>query len=70
MMTRKKLQNCLFQAVELTDCDGITKKGWLIPVYHYKDYCLLPFDDIWHTYIYKVSHIKKIKFLTNGYEIK
>ena len=69
-MTRAKLEQCLYNAVELTDCDGITKKGWLVPVVHYKEYALLPLDDIWSTYTYKASHIKKIKFLTNSYEIK
>lgn len=67
-MNKQKLDDCLYQAVQLTDCDSISKTGWL--VIRDKDYLLLPFDDILHVYIYKASHIKTINFLTNGIEIK
>ena len=69
MITHKKLENYLYHAVELTDCDGIVKRGWFV-INQQNEYILLPCDDIWGTYTYKASHIKKIKFLTNGYEVK
>ena len=69
MFNREQLENCLYSAVELTDFDNNVKKGWFVKK-SAKEYVLLPFDDIWHTYIYHKSHIKKIKFLTNGFEIK
>lgn len=66
MLTKKKLENFLWNAVQLQDCDEKVLKGWFVKNEH-NEYVLLPFDDIWHTYILKASHIKWIMFLTNGY---
>lgn len=70
MITREKLNNYLYSAVELEDCNNCIKKGWFVPDKIKNQYALLPFIDIWHIYVYRISHIKRIKFLTNGYEIK
>lgn len=68
MITKKKLNNFLYNAVEIEDIYGKIEKGWFAK--QYNDYALFPFDDIWHISIYKVGCIKRIKFLTNGFEIK
>ena len=68
MMTKKKLENCLYQAVEIEDCDGIYNCGWLVK--RNNEYVLLPLHTIWNIYFYKVSHIKSVRFLSNNHIIK
>lgn len=68
-MRKPVVRECTGQAVELTDFEGITRKGWLVETIN-DDFQLLPFDTIWKTYTYKASQITKIKFLTNGVERK
>ena len=62
---RKAIDNyALYHAVKLVDIDNIEHIGWLVP--KGKDYVLLPFNTIWHTYSFKQTHIKAIYHLTNG----
>lgn len=68
MITIKKLECFEKSAVELIDIDGGIYQGWFI-----KDgnkYELYPFNNFTAIYIFKASHIKSIKHLTNGYEIR
>lgn len=68
MITIKKLECFVKSAVELIDIDGEVHYGWFI-----KDgnkYELYPFDSIKNIYAFKASHIKSIKHLINGYEIR
>lgn len=69
MITREKLENFLGHAVELEDCNKHIVKGWFIKT-EPKLYSIFPLDDIWRVYGFRLSHIKRIKFLTNGFEIK
>lgn len=63
--SRKAIDNyALYNAVKLIDIDNIEYNGWLVP--KGKDYLLLPFNTIWHTYSFKQTHIKAIYHLTNG----
>ena len=63
--SRKAIDNyALYNAVKLIDIDNIEYNGWLVP--KGKDYMLLPFNTIWHTYSFKQTHIKAIYHLTNG----
>ena len=68
MITKEKLENFLYSAVEIEYTDGMIQKGWFVK--RGRDYTLLPFDNIWITYNSKLSAIKRIKFLTNDFEIK
>lgn len=63
--SRKAIDNyALYNAVKLIDTDNIEHNGWLVP--KGKDYMLLPFNTIWHTYTFGVTSIKAIYHLTNG----
>lgn len=70
MITSKKLENFINMPVKLIDCDDRILYGWFIKGTMKYYYVLLPFNDIWNTYSFRASHIKSIKFLTNGYEIR
>ena len=67
-ITSEILKNFDQSAVEVTDCNGSTHRGWFIKIDG--RYKLFPYDDIWSVYAYKVSHIKSIKHLTNDFEVK
>ena len=69
-MKREKLENFLWHAVELEDFNKNILNGWFVKDDKYNLYILLPLNDIWHTYIFRASYIKRIKFLINGYETK
>lgn len=68
MITKKKLEKFINTPVELLDIDDEKYSGWFIKSNN--TYLLLPFD--WNECVhdYRASHIKAIKFLTNGFEIK
>lgn len=68
-MTKERLEVFINQPVELVDFGGDIYAGYLvIDKYKANYYTVLPFD--WHKSIYtfRVSHIKSIKFLTNGFK--
>ena len=67
-ITNEILKNFNQSAVEVVDCNGFAHRGWFIKINN--EYKLFPFDDIWSVYVYKVSHIKSIKHLTNNFEIR
>ena len=67
-ITNKTLINFNQSAVEITDWNNVTRKGWFIKIDN--EYKLFPFDTIWNVYVYKASHIKLIKHLTNNFEVK
>ena len=67
-ITTKTLTNFNQSAVEITDWNNISHKGWFIKIDN--EYKLFPFDTIWNVYVYKASHIKSIKHLTNNFEVK
>ena len=66
MKISEQLKKFLGHAVELVDSHNRTYQGWLIKEGRF--YNLYPLGDIWHIYTYLASHIKTIKFLTNGYK--
>ena len=67
-ITTKTLTNFNQSAVEITDWNNVSRKGWFIKIDN--EYKLFPFDTIWNVYVYKASHIKVIKHLTNNFELK
>lgn len=67
-ITKEILKNFDQSAVEVVDCNYSTHRGWFIKINN--EYKLFPFDTIWSVYVYKVSHIKSIKHLTNNFEVK
>jgi len=67
-ITTKTLTNFNQSAVEITNLNNISHKGWFIKIDN--EYKLFPFDTIWNVYVYKASHIKSIKHLTNNFELK
>ncbi len=54
----------LYQAVKIIDFENVEYTGWL--VLRHNEYVLLPLNNIWSTYTFKRSHIKKIYHLTNN----
>ena len=69
-MNKESLKDFLYNNVILEDnIVGDKKEGWLVPYYN-NQYMLLPNDDIWHTHLYKSSHIKSLTFKTNGVKRK
>ena len=67
-ITTKTLTNFNQSAVEIIDWNNISHKGWFIKIDN--EYKLFPFDTIWNVYVYKASHIKSIKHLTNNFELR
>ena len=67
-ITTKTLTNFNQSAVEITNLNNISHKGWFIKIDN--KYKLFPFDTIWNVYVYEASHIKSIKHLTNNFELK
>ena len=67
-ITIKTIINFNQSAVEITDWNNISHKGWFIKIDN--EYKLFPFDTIWNVYVYKASQIKSIKHLTNNFELK
>ena len=67
-ITNEILKNFNQCPVEVVDIWNKINRGWLIKIGN--EYKLFPFNDIWVVYVYKVSHIKSIKHLTNNFEIK
>lgn len=67
-ITNKILENFNECSVEVVDCNNSTHRGWFIKIG--KEYKLFPFDSIWYVCVYKASHIKSIKHLTNDFEVK
>jgi len=67
-ITTKTLTNFNQSAVEVTNLNNISHKGWFIKIDN--KYKLFPFDTIWNVYVYEASHIKSIKHLTNNFELK
>lgn len=67
-ITNEILKNFDQCPVEVVDCNGIAHRGWFIKIDGI--YKLFPYDSIWCTYVYRVSHIKSIKHLTNDFEVK
>ncbi len=67
-LNKETIKNFIECPVEIIDCNNKVNKGWLIQ----KDdiYKLLPFDTIWNVYVYKISHIKSIKHLTNNFQLR
>ena len=55
-----------YHAVRLIDFENQEYKGWFVPNTQRGEWMLLPLDDIWNTYSFKRSHIKKIYHLSNG----
>ncbi len=66
-ITNEILKNFNECPVEVVDCSGSTHRGWFIKIG--KEYKLFPFDSIWYVCVYKASHIKSIKHLTNDFGI-
>lgn len=67
-ITNEVLKNFDQSPVEVVDCNGFAHRGWFIKIDN--QYKLFPYDTIWNVYVYKVSHIKSIKHLTNNFEVK
>lgn len=67
-ITKTNLKNLDLCCVEITDINNHKEKGWL--VIRDNNYFLLPLESIWYRRIYKISHIKSIRVLTNGLELK
>ena len=67
-ITKTNLKNLDLCCVEITDTNNHKEKGWL--VIRDNNYLLLPLESIWNRRIYKISHIKSVRILTNGLELK
>ena len=67
-ITNEVLKNFNQCPVEVVDCYNITHRGWFIKIDN--QYKLFPYDTIWNVYVYKASHIKSIKHLTNNFDVK
>lgn len=67
-LTKNNIKNLDLCCVEITDINNQKDKGWL--VIKNNDYLLLPLVSKWYRRIYKISHIKSIRVLTNGMEYK
>lgn len=67
-MNREYVANFIYHRVMLTDIDDRTYVGWLVPAqYDNKAYEILPLSFNTDTYVFKISHIKKLKHYDNGF---
>lgn len=65
--SKEALKNALYSAIKLIDFENEEYTGWLVPSPYKTDkYMLLPLNDIWNSYSFARSHIKKIYHLTNN----
>lgn len=69
-MNKEKVELALYSVVELTDVEDRKCTGWLVPSENRKEYYILPLNDICSILVFKKSHIKSIKYLSNGVIIK
>ncbi len=67
-ITDEILKNFNECPVEVVDCKGLAHRGWFIKIDN--KYKLFPYNDIWNVYVYKASHIKSIKHLTNNFKVE
>ena len=67
-LTKENIKDMDMVAVIVTDIENNQDKGWFIV--RGNNYYLLPFNSIWRRRLYKWSHIKTIKYLSNGVEFK
>lgn len=69
-LTRENIKNFDMHLCEITDFEGDVVTGYL--VIKDKEYIILPvpLHTFYGSFHFKFSHIKKIKFLNNGFELK
>ena len=60
-------QYAILHPVKIIDFSNEARIGWLVK--EEGKYLLLPFNTIFHIYVYARTHIKEIYHLTNGIKI-
>ena len=71
-LNKETIRNFDLRAVELIDINNVHYQGYFI-VKNERAVCkylLLPFNNYFTSYAFSLGHIKSIKHLTNGVELK